>query len=130
MEVVSTFLQQQIDHQDVPGVSTWNVDVLLQIVKEMVGMTVVFFCTYKIFFTCCLYWFNNFSLFIKNQNPHINWRDVVSNLDHPKFLVSGRKGLRIIVQALLRSLQDPFPIDYIYKPWNNTEGQVIKAIDN
>ncbi|XP_059164399.1 CCR4-NOT transcription complex subunit 1-like isoform X2 [Physella acuta] len=84
--------QHQIDHQDVPGVSTWNVDVFLQIVKEM--------------------------------NPHINWREVVSNLDHPKFLVSGRKGLRIIVQALLRSLQDPFPIDYIYKPWNNTEGQL------
>nr|QOW64962.1 hypothetical protein [Lymnaea stagnalis] len=85
--------QQQGDRPDVPGVSTWNVDVFMQVVKEM--------------------------------NPHLNWREVVVNLDHPKFLVFGRKGLRLLVQAIFRGLhQEPFPIDQIYKHWSNTEGQL------
>ena len=29
--------QQQSDRPDVPGVATWNVDVFLQVVKEMVS---------------------------------------------------------------------------------------------
>lgn len=59
------------------------------------------------------------------QNPHLNWREVVTSLDYPKFIVSSKKGLRLLIQAIHRGLgQEPFPIDLIYKPWNNTEGQV------
>ncbi|XP_055890770.1 CCR4-NOT transcription complex subunit 1-like isoform X2 [Biomphalaria glabrata] len=84
---------QQTDRPEIPGVSTWNVDVFFQIIKEM--------------------------------NPHLNWREVVTSLDYPKFIVSSKKGLRLLIQAIHRGLgQEPFPIDLIYKPWNNTEGQL------
>ncbi|CAH1779661.1 unnamed protein product [Owenia fusiformis] len=56
--------------------------------------------------------------------PHLNWRDVVSELDHPGFIVLGKSGLRLLVQALFRGLQDVFPIELLYRPWKNTEGQL------
>ena len=59
-----------------------------------------------------------------SQAPHFNWRDVVAELDHPTFLVVNKKGLRILLQGLNRGLQDMFPVEYIYRPWKNTEGQV------
>jgi len=92
-------MTQTADRPDVPGHSTWNVDVFLQVVKEL-----------------C---------------PHLALRDVVANLDHPGFLVHGRKGLRLLVQGLLRFVSDPFPIEFMYKQWSNTEGQMsflIQAI--
>ncbi|BFZ13285.1 hypothetical protein BsWGS_16323 [Bradybaena similaris] len=84
--------QQPSDRPEVPGVSTWNVDIFLQIIKEM--------------------------------NPHLNWREVVSNLDHKGFLITSRKGLRLLVHVISRGVQEPFPADLVYKPWNNTEGQL------
>lgn len=51
----------------------------------------------------------------------------MAELDHPNFLVLNKKGLRILLQGLKRGLQDMFPVDYIYRPWKNTEGQVSKA---
>jgi len=84
--------QQAGDRPDVPGQTTWNMDVFLQVVKEM--------------------------------NPHMMWREVIASLDHLGFLVLGRKGLRLLVQGLFRFLPEPFPIDLIYKPWNNSEGQL------
>ena len=35
--------------------------------------------------------------------------------------------LKIVVQALKRGLKEPtyFPIEYLYKVWKNSEGQVI-----
>lgn len=61
------------------------------------------------------------------QAHHLNWREVVAELDHPNFLVLNKKGLRILLQGLKRGLQDMFPVEYIYRPWKNTEGQVSKA---
>jgi hypothetical protein len=29
-----------------------------------------------------------------------------------------------MVQGLIKGLQEVFPVDYIYRPWKNTEGQV------
>lgn len=82
------------DRPDVPGVATWNVDVFLQVVKEM--------------------------------NPNLNWRNVIFHFDHKGFLVSGKKGLRLLVQAfMLSGLQnDAFPIDLIYRQWNHSEAQL------
>ena len=51
-------------------------------------------------------------------------------LDHPTFLVSSRQGLQIIVSAIKLGLTlnnmrlDMFPVEYIYKHWKNSEGQV------
>ena len=55
----------------------------------------------------------------------MNWRDVVTNLDHPGFIVSSKQGLRLLTQAISRGLQEgPFPIDVLYQAWKNTEGQL------
>lgn len=50
-------------------------------------------------------------------------------LDHPNFMVLNKKGLRLLVQGLIKGLQEVFPIDYIYRPWKNTEGQVCRSIN-
>ncbi|GFS04482.1 CCR4-NOT transcription complex subunit 1, partial [Elysia marginata] len=91
---LGSHVSQASDRPDVPGVATWNVDVFLQVVKEM--------------------------------NPHLNWKNVIFNFDHKGFLVSGKKGLRLLVQAfMLSGLQnDTFPIDLMYRPWTHTEGQL------
>lgn len=60
--------------------------------------------------------------------PHLNWRDVVAELDHQGFYIGCKQGLCLIVQALSKALTDPFPIDLIYRPWKNTEGQVSQML--
>ena len=54
----------------------------------------------------------------------MKWRDVVSELDHPQFIINNKGGLRLLMQAIFRGLQDIFPIDLLYRVWKNTEGQV------
>ncbi|XP_076110950.1 CCR4-NOT transcription complex subunit 1-like isoform X1 [Mytilus galloprovincialis] len=98
------------DKTEKPGVNTWNVDVFIGVVQELV----------------CTSWNNR-------QAPHFNWRDVVIELDHPNFMVLNKKGLRLLVQGLIKGLQEVFPIDYIYRPWKNTEGQlslIVQALRN
>lgn len=62
------------------------------------------------------------------QAPHLIWRDVVAELDHQGFIIQTKAGLRLIIQALFRGISDAFPIDLIYKPWKNTEGQVCTRL--
>ncbi|XP_062589790.1 CCR4-NOT transcription complex subunit 1-like isoform X3 [Saccostrea cucullata] len=65
--------------------------------------------------------------------PHLNWRDVVAELDHPTFFVVNKRGLRLLIQGLNRGLQDMFPIEHIYRPWKNTEGQlsfIVQSLRN
>lgn len=46
-------------------------------------------------------------------------------LDHPGFLIRDSKGLHIVVYAVQRGLgMEVFPVDLIYRPWKNAEGQV------
>ena len=65
---------------------------------------------------------------VQDLAPHLNWREVVSELDHPEFIVLGKAGLRLLVQALFRGLKDVFPVDLVYRQWKNTEGQVRISI--
>ncbi|XP_056008647.1 CCR4-NOT transcription complex subunit 1-like isoform X3 [Ostrea edulis] len=70
---------------------------------------------------------------IQDLAPHFNWRDVVGELDHSTFLVVNKRGLRLLLQGLNRGLQDVFPIEYIYRPWKNTEGQlsfIVQSLRN
>lgn len=79
--------------------STWNVDIFVQAIKEMA--------------------------------PNLRWDDVVRELDFPEFLVKDRQSLTLLMTALRSGLQaqgfhpDIFPIDNIYRAWDNAEGQVI-----
>ena len=98
------------DKTEKPGVNTWNVDVFIAVVQDLV----------------CTSW-------NPRQAPHFNWRDVVVELDHPNFMVLNKKGLRCLVQGLIKGLQEVFPVDYIYRPWKNTEGQlsfIVQALRN
>ena len=65
-------------------------------------------------------------LFSENafQCPDVNWQEVISCLDHPDFLISTVEGLRLIVTACQKGTQDIFPIEYLYRPWTNSKGQV------
>ena len=64
-------------------------------------------------------------LLFSQQSPQMNWQKVVAELDHPRFKVTDKAGLHLLITALLRGLQDqPFPTDVIYQPWKNSEGQV------
>lgn len=98
------------DKTEKPGVNTWNVDVFISVVQDLV----------------CTSW-------NPRQAPHFSWRDVVVELDQPNFMVLNKKGLRCLVQGLIKGLQEVFPVDYIYRPWKNTEGQlsfIVQALRN
>ncbi|KAJ8302562.1 hypothetical protein KUTeg_018958 [Tegillarca granosa] len=64
-----------------------------------------------------------FSAVIQDLAPHLSWRDVVLELDHAGFIVMNKRGFRILIQGLIRGLQEVFPVEFIYRPWKNTEGQ-------
>ena len=67
---------------------------------------------------------------LKDIVPALNWRQVIHELDHPGFLIKGPDGVRIIVLGFLRATNELFPVDAIYKPWSNTQGQVCGQIIN
>lgn len=64
------------------------------------------------------------------QNPSLNFKEVTYELDHPGFLIRDNKGLHIVVYAVQRGLgMEVFPVDLIYRPWKNAEGQVSEEGD-
>ena len=62
---------------------------------------------------------------VKDLAPHLNFREVIFEMDHPGFLLKDAQGLRIVKSAFLRVLQDVFPVEVLYRVWKNTEGQVM-----
>jgi CCR4-NOT transcription complex subunit 1 len=58
----------------------------------------------------------------------MSWRDVVNELDYPQFMVANKRGLRLLMKGLIQGLQEIFPVEYIYRQWKNTEGQVLLSI--
>ncbi|CAH1270308.1 CNOT1 [Branchiostoma lanceolatum] len=63
---------------------------------------------------------------LQDLAPHLNWREVIFELDHPGLVLKDAQGLRLLTSALTRALanQDVFPIDLLYRQWKNTEGQL------
>ncbi|XP_026284061.1 CCR4-NOT transcription complex subunit 1 [Frankliniella occidentalis] len=67
---------------------------------------------------------------LKELVPNIVWNDVVTQLDHPDFIIKDRMGLNLLTSALLMGWQSQgshhelFPVDFLYRRvWRNTEGQ-------
>ena len=59
--------------------------------------------------------------------PGLNWKDVVVELDHPGFLIRDRAGFRLLLTALQLGLQSQgavFPVEVMFRTWNNPEGQL------
>lgn len=66
---------------------------------------------------------------LKEVVPNLQWNNVLTELDHPDFVVKDRQGLIILISALRLGLQnsgfhpDNFPVDQFYRRWANYEGQ-------
>ena len=58
------------------------------------------------------------------QVPSFPWKDIIKELDHPGFHVSNKSGFENLVKGLFLVV-DSFPIDFLYSPWKNKEGQVF-----
>ncbi|XP_023618628.1 CCR4-NOT transcription complex subunit 1 isoform X6 [Myotis lucifugus] len=81
------------DKSDGAQAHTWNVEVLIDVLKEL--------------------------------NPALNFKEVTYELDHPGFQIRDSKGLHNVVYGIQRGLgMDVFPVDLIYRPWKNAEGQL------
>ncbi len=61
---------------------------------------------------------------IKDLAPHLNFREVIPELDNPGFLLTDVQGLRIVKNAFLRGLPDVFPVEVLHRVWKNTDGQL------
>lgn len=67
---------------------------------------------------------------VKELVPSLNWMQVIFDLDHPGFLIKASDAVRLIILAYLRATNEVFPVEAIYKAWNNTYGQVTYACIN
>jgi CCR4-NOT transcription complex subunit 1 len=57
--------------------------------------------------------------------PSFAWKAVVKELDHPEFFIRDKMALKLVVNALKRAIKaDQFPIDFFYRVWKNSEGQL------
>eukprot|EP00057_Strongylocentrotus_purpuratus_P004942 XP_003729814.2 PREDICTED: CCR4-NOT transcription complex subunit 1-like [Strongylocentrotus purpuratus] len=62
---------------------------------------------------------------VRELAPHINFKEVVFELDHQGFYIGESQGLRLVKTALIRGLQqDVFPVEALYRVWKNFEGQL------
>ncbi|PRP81377.1 hypothetical protein PROFUN_11064 [Planoprotostelium fungivorum] len=67
---------------------------------------------------------SNFVDLMKELHANLNWTEVIKKLDHPGFILHDSKGLALIMSAYRRATQEPFPIEYLFEPWNNSLGQL------
>ena len=65
---------------------------------------------------------------VKELVPNLNWKQVIFDLDHPGFLIKTPEAIRLIIMAYIRATNDVFPVEAIYRAWNNTYGQVALPI--
>lgn len=68
----------------------------------------------------------NFIQAVKDLSPNMSWRDVVSELDNPDFLIKDRQGFNLLFSGLRLIFGvpfQPFPIELFYRKWKNTDGQ-------
>uniref|UniRef100_A0A8C4WXR9 CCR4-NOT transcription complex, subunit 1 n=1 Tax=Eptatretus burgeri TaxID=7764 RepID=A0A8C4WXR9_EPTBU len=63
---------------------------------------------------------------VKDPNLHINFKEVMYELDHPGFLLKDAKGLQVVVYGIQKGLGMDvlFPVELVYRPWKCTEGQL------
>lgn len=68
-----------------------------------------------------------FAEVVNEISPNCDFTEVISDLDHPGFIVKDRQGLHILTAGILKGLRGKiFPITTLYKPWNNKEEQVFR----
>lgn len=118
------------DKSDGSQPHTWNVEVLIDVVKELVSpVRCPFVQTIKfkgeIYSSNIHRWFLLIAGSVLCQNPNLNFKEVTYELDHAGFMIRDSKGLQIVVYGIQRGLgMEVFPVDLIYRPWKHAEGQV------
>lgn len=68
----------------------------------------------------------NFVQAVKELSPNISWRDVLSELDNPDFLIKDRHGFNLLFAGIRHFFDgpfQPFPIELFYRKWKNSDGQ-------
>ena len=60
--------------------------------------------------------------------PTLSWKEVIRKLDNPQFSIKYEEVFRMLIAALKKVMKEPFPIDYLYKVWDNTEAQVNNTL--
>lgn len=48
----------------------------------------------------------------------------MKEFDHPGFLIPNKNGLQLVVSAVRKALHGAFPVEELFRPWENSEGQV------
>lgn len=75
-----------------------------------------------------------FTMAVKELYPNMAWREVLAELDNPKFLLKDRNAFLLLFSGMrLWFDQFPFPIDLLYRRWNNADGQyslVVQILKN
>ena len=64
---------------------------------------------------------------IKESVPNMSWSQVIQELDYPGFIIKDPKALQFVLFSFIKATSNTpasFPIQFIYKPWKNSLGQV------
>ncbi|XP_071824170.1 CCR4-NOT transcription complex subunit 1-like isoform X2 [Apostichopus japonicus] len=61
---------------------------------------------------------------IKEVAPHMNFHVVAMELDHPALIIKDGKALQMVKNAIVRATQTEFPVEILFKVWNNKDGQL------
>ncbi|XP_055387570.1 CCR4-NOT transcription complex subunit 1 [Condylostylus longicornis] len=60
---------------------------------------------------------------LKETVPNLNWQDVCLGLDHHEFQIKDRIGLNLLLTIVRLASGHNFPVECIYRHWQNVEGQ-------
>lgn len=66
---------------------------------------------------------------IKEVAPHMNFHVVAMELDHPALIIKDGKALQMVKNAIVRATQTEFPVEILFKVWNNKDGQVSHTLN-
>lgn len=63
---------------------------------------------------------------VKELSPNISWKEVLSELDNPNFLIKDRQGFNLLFSGLRLFFDEAFqefPVEFFYRKWRNADGQ-------
>eukprot|EP00761_Pharyngomonas_kirbyi_P006841 gb/GECH01006850.1/.p1 GENE.gb/GECH01006850.1/~~gb/GECH01006850.1/.p1 ORF type:complete len:2071 (+),score=422.78 gb/GECH01006850.1/:1-6213(+) len=61
---------------------------------------------------------------VKKRVPNLNWKEVISKLDYPDFILYDQKGLALLAFVYKKATRQLLPIDCFLGKWRNSKGQL------
>jgi CCR4-NOT transcription complex subunit 1 len=83
---------------DSSQLTSWNIDVLVDSINEIVRLHYLCFCCLFIFFSISLFYST-----CKMQAPGTNWTHVIENLDHEGFIIPDEAAFRLLMSICYRA---------------------------